>query len=330
MKSSLLALIVLLLQSAGSGLADAQGVGELRIVVGVSVGRADGGDRRAVAGDVDPGDIGKTVGLAFSRQTDQCGMGVRGDPVGDLGQASDRTTQNVYSAWAVQVTPTRRAGEAVTFRLQWRRTRDNGKQSTIGDDTELTLRPGQSLSLDLMPQSPDAPGPLRSCKEVMKALALTVALEHYPKPSQDRRLIAVDLWLVKRLPDGEERSQQLSLRGLYSQSIPFFFDTLTEPTKALDVFGDLQVSSGERNSEIKITTRSRVIDLKPLPRPARYPAGSPWPPPYYVGSTTATLRLAPGEVLSVPLPPVGNPHTDDAAIFAARALSFRIRVRQIR
>ena len=30
------------------------------------------------------------------------------------------------------------------------------------------------------------------------------------------------------------------------------------------------------------------------------------------------------------LPPVGNPETDDAAAFAARGLSFRIRVRPIR
>jgi hypothetical protein len=328
MKPSVLALIVLLLQSAGSGLADAQSPGDLRISVWVAVGRADGGDRRAVASEVDPGDIGKTARVAFSRQTDQCGMGVRSEPVGDLGQASDGTTKNVYSAWAVQVTPTRRVGEAVTFRLQWKRTRDNGKPSTIGDDTELTLRPGQSLSLDLMPQSPEAPS--RSCREVMKALSLSVALKHHPEPNQDRRLIAVDLWLVERLPNGKERSQPFSLRGRYDQPIPFYFDTLTASTKTLDVFGDLQVSPGERTTEINITTRSRVVDLKPAPRPPTYPTGSPWPPPYYLGATTAALRLVPGEVVSVSLPPVGNPYTDDAATFAARALSFRIRVRQIR
>jgi hypothetical protein len=35
------------------------------------------------------------------------------------------------------------------------------------------------------------------------------------------------------------------------------------------------------------------------------------------------------EVVSVPLPPVGR-RGEDAEAFAARALSFRIRVRQIR
>lgn len=330
MKSSVLALIVLLLQSAGSGPVDAQGGGDLRIFVSAAVGRADGGDRRAVAGAADPGDIGKTVRWAFSRRTDECGMAVGGEPVGDgdLRHASDGTAKNVYSAWTVQVTPTRRVGEAVTFRLQWRRIRDNGKPSTIGDDTELTLRPGQSLSLDLMPQSPDAPGPPRPCREVMKALSLSVALNHHPEPNQDRRLIAVDLWIVERLPNGKERSQPLSLRGLYNQSIPFYFDTLTEPTKMLDVFGDLQVSPGKQTTEIKMTTRSRVVDLKPGPPPPNYPTGMPWPIPN-MGSTTATLQLAPGEVVSVRLPPVGRGDAD-AAAFAPRALSFRIRVRQIR
>jgi hypothetical protein len=325
-KPSVLALIVLLLLSAGSGPADAQGAGDLRIFVSAAVGRADGGDRRAVASEVDPGDVGRPARMAFSRQTDQCGMGARGEPAGDLRQASDSTTKNVYSAWAVQVTPTRRVGEAVTFRLQWRRTRDNGKPSTIGDDMELTLRPEQSLSLDLMPQSPEAPP--RSCKEVMKALSLSVALKYHPEPDQDRRLLAVDLWLVERLPNGKQRSQPLSLRGLPNQPIPFYFDTLTASTKTLDVFGDLQVSSGKQTTEIKITTRNRVVDLKPGPPPPRYPTGMPWPIPY-VGSTTATLQLAPDEVVSVPLPAVGRGATD-AAAFAARALSFRIRVRQIR
>ena len=267
-----IALTVVLLQCAGSGRADAQVVDGLRIVVRVAVGRADGGDRRSTGGFVDPSAIGKTTTLAFSRLAGECGTGVSPEPLGDLGEASDGTMKKVYSAWTVQVTPTGRVGEAVTFRLQWVRSRDNGKPSTVSDDTELTLRPGQSLSLDVMPQSADASEPPSSC--VVKALSLSVAVEHEPEPDQDRRLVAVDLWLVERLPDGKERSQPLSLRGLYNQPIPFYFDTLTESTKTLDVFGDLQISPGERTTEIKITTRSRVINLKPLPPPPGYPAGA--------------------------------------------------------
>jgi len=328
MKTCSIALIVLLLQSAGSGRAHAQDVDDLRIVVKVAVGRADGGDRRSTGGFVDPRAIGNTSTLAFSRLAGQCGTGVSPKSLGDLGEAFDGTMKKVYSAWTVEVTPTGRVGEAVTFRVQWMRIRDNGKPSTVADDAELTLRPGQSLSLDLMPQSPEPSAPPAGC--VVRSLSLDVAVEYHPEPAQDRRLVAVDLWLVERLPDGKERSQPLSLRGLYNQSIPFHFDTLTESTKTLDVFGDLQISPGGRTTEIKIATRSRVVDVKPAPPPPHYPAGSPWPPPYYVGSTTATLHLVPDEVVSVSLPPVGRPNSDDAAVFAARALSYRIRVRQIR
>ncbi len=322
MKLRLIALAVVLLQLAGSWRADAQGIDGLRIVIRGANVRADGGDRRNAASFIDADSIGKTTTIAFSRLEGPCGMGVSSEPLGDLGEASDGTMKKVYSAWTVQVTPTGLVGEAVTFRLQWVRSRDNGKPSTVSGNVQLTLRPGQSLPLDVMPQSPDASGPPEPCV----ALSLSAAVEHWPRPDQDRRLVAVDLWLVERLPDGKERSQPLSLRGLYNQPIAFYFDTLTESTKTVDVFGDLQVSPGA--TEIKITTRSRVIDLKPGPPPPRYPTGMPWPPPY-VGSTTATLQLAPDEVVSVPLPPVGRGGTA-AAAFAARALSFRIRVRQIR
>jgi hypothetical protein len=322
MKPSVIALIIVLLQCAGSVRADAQNVAGLRIVVRVAVSRADGGDRRSTGGSVDPAALGKTTTWAFSKLAGQCGTHVGPRPLGDVGEAHDGSMKKVASAWTVQVTPTGRVGEAVTFRLQWARTRDNGKPSTVGDDVQLTLAPGQSLSLDLMPQSPDAPTDRDACK----AMYLSVGVEHYPEPDHDRRLVAADLWLVERLPDGTERSQPLSLRGLYNQPIPFYFDTLTEGTKALDVFGDLQISPGEKTAEIKLTTRSRLVPLGPAP--PGHPPGLPWPP-RYVELKTATLRLVAGEVVSLVLPSVGD-GTADAAAFAARALSFRIRVRQIR
>jgi hypothetical protein len=322
MKPGVIALIAVLSQGAGLSAARAQDASGLRIVVQVRVGRQDGGDRRSTGGFIDPAAIGKTVAHAFTRLTGQCGTGVGPAPLRDLGVASDGSTKKVESAWTVQTTPIRLDGEAVTFRVQWTRNRDNGKPSTVGDDTELTLRPGQALTLDLMPQSDVAAGACVS-------LSLSAGVIHWPEPDQDRRLLAVDLWLVERLPDGKERSQPLSLRGLYNQPIPFHFDTISAGTKTLDVYGDLQISPGAETTGIKITTRSHVIDLEPPPRPAGYPATAPWPPPLYTGLTTATLQVRPGEVVAVPLPPVGRGGAD-AEAFAARALSFRIRVRQIR
>ena len=270
MKTCVIALIVVLLQCAGFRRADAQVVDGLRIVV-----RGGSRSRRTAATGAAPAATSTQSRLGRRRRWLSPGWQASAarasspEPLGDLGEASDGTMKKVDSAWTVQVTPTGRVGDAVTFRLQWVRSRDNGKPSTVSDDTKLTLRPGQSLSLDVMPQSPEASAPPSSC--VVKALSLGVAVEHEPEPDQDRRLVAVDLWLVERLQDGKERSQPLSLRGLYNQPIPFYFDTLTESTKTLDVFGDLQISSGKQITEIKITTRSRVINLKPAPPPPGYP-----------------------------------------------------------
>jgi len=323
-KRSTIALAVVLLAFGGSCRAEAQGVDGLRIVVRGTNVRADGGDRGDGAGFIDPELIGKTSSLAFWRLEGPCGIGTGAKPPGAFGEASDGTLKKVHSAWAVLVTPTGRIGEAVTFRLEWMRIWDNGKPSMVRGDVEPTLRPGQSMPLDVMSQMREASGSPNPCV----AMSLSVAVEYWPQPDQDRRLVAVDLWLMERLANGKERSQQLSLRGQYNQPIPFYFDTVTESTKALDLFGDLRVLAGGQTNEIKLTTRSRVVSLETVPRPPRLPEWVRWPLDQN-GATTATLKVAPGEVVALSLPPVGN-GTTDAAAFAARALSFRIRVRQIR
>jgi hypothetical protein len=121
------------------------------------------------------------------------------------------------------------------------------------------------------------------------------------------------MWLVERLNDGTERSQPLSLRGLYHQPIPFYFDSITEGAVALDIFGDVTAAPGNRMSDVTIATRSRILD-------PNQPAGSQSP-----RQVTARLRITPDEVVSVQLPQLAN-----SSAFASRALSLRIRVRQIR
>ena len=210
MKLWVIPLIVGLVQCASPCRAVGQGVDGLRIVVGIAVARTDGGERRSTSFSVNA-DTRSTATSAFSRLAGQCGIFASSEPLGDHGEASDGTLKKVHSAWTVRITPTKRVGEAVTFRLQWGRSRDNGKPSTVGDDTELTLRPGQSLSLDVMPQSPEASAPSSSC--VVKGLSMSVAVEHDPEPLQDRRLVAVDLWLVERLPTAKNAVSRFLFEG---------------------------------------------------------------------------------------------------------------------
>ena len=142
--------------------------------------------------------------------------------------------------------------------------------------------------------------------------SLRVIVVRHPDPDYDRRLVALDLWLVEKLDDGSERSQPLSLRGLYHRPIAFYFDSITQGALVLDIFGEVTVGSGDRTSDVKIVTRSRIFD------PAQ-PPGRPFP-----RETTATMKITPNEVVSVQLPQVAG------SAFASRGLSLRIRVRQLR
>jgi hypothetical protein len=288
--------IVLTLVFAAAARAQTDGVERLEILVqGASIS-SPGGEELRVAGGANPNEPGKTVRHGISVLPDGCVWFVSRvvEPAADLG-------------WAVEITPVRVVDDAVTFRLAWARTRDDGKTSTLSrSDRELTLRPGESIPLDSVH---------RPCPSEPRTIgaALRVTVVRYPDPDYDRRLLALDLWLVERLKDGTERSQPLSLRGLYHRPIPFYFDSTTEGAMALDIFGEVTAAPADRTSDVKIMTRSRIYD-------PNQPPGRPFP-----RETTATIRITPNEVVSVQLPKVA-----DGAAFASRALSLRIRVRQLR
>lgn len=269
----------------------------LSIYVEAATISSPGGEQVRVGGGASAHEPGKTVPHGFSLRRGSChywGVSRVVEADADLG-------------WAVEITPIRVVDDAVTFRLKWARTRDHGKPSTQPTgDTELTLRPGESMPVDSVHRPCQSqPGTIGS--------SLRVEVVRYPDPDYDRRLIAMDLWLVEKLKDGTERSQPLSLRGLYYRPIPFYFDSLNEGALALDMFGEVTVAPDDRTSAVKIVTRSRVFDPNP-------PPGRSFP-----RATTATIRITPDEVVSVQLPQVEGPPA-----FASRALSLRIRVRQIR
>ncbi len=290
---TLIASAVITLVFAAAARAQTDGVERLSINVEGATVSSPGGEEMSVGGGANANELGKMVRHGFSWWAGHCNFGVSRvvEPDADLG-------------WAVEITPVRVVNDAVTFRLAWTRTRDEGKASTQPrNDMELTLRPGESIHLDSVH---------RSCPSRPRAIgaSLRVSVVRYPDPDYDRRLIALDLWLVEKLKDGSERSQPLSLRGLYYRPIPFYFDSITEGALALDIFGEVTAAPADRTSDVKIVTRSRVFD-------PNQPPGRPFP-----RETTATIRITPNEVVSVQLPQV--------SAFASRALSLRIQVRQLR
>jgi hypothetical protein len=293
---TLIASSVILLAFAADARAQTDGVERFAINVEASTISAPGGEEVRVGGGANPNEPGTTARHGFSLRPDGCtwfvSRGVQTDA--DLG-------------WAVEITPLRVVNDAVTFRLAWARTRDEGKTSTQPRrEMELTLRAGESMPLDSV---------YRPCAGQPRTIgqSLRAKVVRYPDPDYDRRLVALDLWLVEKLQDGSERSQPLSLRGLYHQPIAFYFDSITQGPLTLDIFGEVTTSPADRTSDVKIVTRSRIFD------PGQ-PPGRPFP-----RETTATLRMTPGEVVSVQLPQVA-----DSSAFATRALSLRIKVRQLR
>jgi len=293
---ALIAFAVITLGLAAAARAQTDGVERFAINVEASTLFAPGGEEMRVGGGANPNEPGTTVRHGFSLRPDGCVWAV-----------SRGVESNADLGWAVEITPVRVVSDAVTFRLAWARTRDEGKTTTqLRQEMELTLRAGESMPLDSVH---------RSCASQPRTIgqSLRVRVVRYPDPDYDRRLVALDLWLVEKLQDGSERSQPLSLRGLYYRPIAFYFDSITQGALQLDIFGEVTVASGVRTSDVKIVTRSRIFD------PSQ-PPGRPFP-----RETSATLRITPDEVVSVQLPQVAN-----SSAFASRALSLRIRVRQLR
>jgi hypothetical protein len=295
MKTLIMSAVITLVFAAAAR-AQTDGVERFAITVQASTVSSPGGEEQRVGGGANPNEPGKTARHGFSVRPDRCAFSV-----------SRVVESDADLGWAVEITPVRVVNDAVTFRLSWARTRHEGKASTQPrSDAELTLRPGESIPLDFAHHAcPSQPQRLGA--------SLRVAVVRYPDPDYDRRLIALDLWLVEKLEDGTERSQPLSLRGLYHRAIPFYFDSIVEGAMVLDIFGEVTVASGDRTSDVKLMTRSRIFDPK-------QPPGRPFP-----RETTATIRLTPKEVVSVQLPPVA-----DSPPFASRSLSVRIQVRQLR
>ena len=325
------AAIVIPLANAGRGAAQAND--GLRITVVGSEVAAKGGEKLRVAARIDAANAGKTTWGAISHFRTSgphgCGNFIETFPTEPSGSAPDKVEgpdgrmTTADSAWVFAVTPVAATGDEATFKLDWVRGRDNGRPSAQpAGKVEFTLRPGQSLPLDIVTSPPPA-GSNEPCVR-----SLRVGLERYPLPERDRRLAGAELWLIERLPNGTERTHQaLSLRGLFNHSIPFYFDSLIEGAATLDLFGDLQLTPGNETGRATITLKSRVDN------PANPMAAQIFSRirdrSSYVGSTSVTTPLVANEVISVALPKIDEGR-DAVGAFANRTLSLRIRVRQLR
>jgi hypothetical protein len=314
MRTSVYSLLIVLI---AGGVANAQREYDLQIQLGVSILTPLGGEQPGgVWRSTGPVVVGKPVSSTFS--------------FGDTCEAwavSSQTSlrEDATTAWKIEVTPIRIKGRAVTFRLRWVRVAglkqqldqislDGANTARLpSEDYELTLGPGESWPVDTVRVPPGAK--MVDGRPCGPSASIRVSVDSYPGAEEEHHLLVADLWLVERLPDGTEaqRSQPISVRGLPNRPFRFYFDSIVDANATLDIYGMLLAQPGIGTTSLSVETRSRWA---PEPRNIRGPQGF----------FKSNIQVNPTETVEIRLPLLG----DDAGPFAKRALSIRIRARQLR
>lgn len=302
---------VLVLMFAGA--ANAQTGNDLQIRLGMYSLNPDGGERPGGIWYIARPAIGKPAQSFWSFGETCEAWTVSSKPYA----REDATT-----AWRIETTPLRVEGEAVTFRLRWVRVAplkqqleqlsfDDTKARIPSEDIELTLRPGQSYPVD----SVRVPAGTKNVhgKPCGPSESIRVSVDVYPDADNERRLVAADLWLVERLPDGSEaqRSQPLTVRGLPNRPFRFYFDSLADGKATLDIYGIMTATPETSAIAVSVETRSRW---------APEPRNISGPQQFF----SSEIQIKPDETVEMRLPLI------EVGPFAKRALSIRIRARQLR
>ena len=311
-------ILMLFVQLIGVAVVRAQSADDVEVAVSVVNVQTNGAEELA-GGSFSSGPVGKkwSGGARFSARA--CGgFSIEAKAEGPFADGA-------IAGWRVHITPLGMADGAVKFRLQWVRALDTGREmSPKSEDIELTLRPGESRSLDGVSVPPDKttgrPCPItdRRGKQIeLSRVGLRVSVEYTPHESLERRLVGVDLWLIERVPGSPDRTQSMSVRGLPHREIPFYFDAITEKELSLEVLGHVAASPEGAAIAVELQTRSHVgpavFDWRDGKRAATR----------YVNSN---LQLKSGETVEVALPQLEG----SAGPFAARRYAIRIRARQLR
>ena len=311
-------ILMLFVQLIGVAVVRAQTADDVEVAVSVVNVQTNGAEELA-GGSFSSGPVSKkwSGGARFSARA----CGAFSIEAKEEGAFADGAT----AGWRVHITPLGMADGAVKFRLQWVRALDSGREmSPKSEDIELTLRPGESRTLDGVSVPPDKttgrPCPItdRRGKQIeLSRVGLRVSVEYTPHESLERRLVGVDLWLIERAPGSAERTQSLSVRGLPHRQIPFYFDAITEKDLSLEVLGHVAASPEGAALAVQLQTRSHwgpsVFDWRDGKRvPTRY--------------VDSRLQLKSGETVEVALPQLEG----SAGPFAGRRYAIRIRARQLR
>jgi hypothetical protein len=311
-------ILILFVQLIAVAVARAQTADDVEVAVGVVNVQTNGAEELA-GGSFSTGPVAEKASGGARFSVRPCGAFTI------EAKAEGAFAEGATTGWRVHLTPLGMSDGAVKFRLQWIRALDTGKEmSPKSEDIELTLRPGESRSLDTVAVPPDK-NTGRRCpiygnrgeQIELSRVGLRVSVEYTPHESHERRLVGVDLWLIERVSGAAERTQSMSVRGLPHRQMPFYFDAITEKQVSLEVSGHVAASPEGAAIAVQLQTRNylgpAVFDWRDGKRAATR----------YVDSR---LQLEPGETVEVALPQLEG----SAGPFAARRYAIRIRARQLR
>ena len=306
---SIIAIVLPVLLLAMAAPARSQNPDDLYVRVGGMVSDTDGGDKNEGVWHLLALTFGKSFVGRWSMR--DCGYFT-------LSSLDDKFEDAATVGWRVEITPLRVRDRAVSFRLRWVRALDNSKEWTPPrEDVELTLRPGETRTIDRIAVPPGAKTmDDKPCKTT--AALLQVSVGYSPWEDADPRLVTADLWLIERLPNGAERSLPVSIRAVPNRASPFYFDSIVEGSSALDIFGEVTARVEKDGLEIALETRSR----NRMNTPPSGSSGPSWPTQWL----QSVVHLKPQEIVEVALPKLGR----GGGPFGDRVFPIRIRARQLR
>jgi hypothetical protein len=226
-----------------------------------------------------------------------------------------------FSAGAIDMNPNAELGWRVTvltksisptsdvvLTVTWSRER-HGKVEARGG-SEVLMRAGDRVPLDVA----DTPEK-RGTRCGMTSAQLELQLE----PVSWTKAVSTDMWLVRRLPDGQEQTEQINVRSALNEEVPFYFTDLKSGELLMSVLGNIRARARD-NGAIALEFKAyRYLRFSPTSVERGFTNLRP-------GDETLVFANA-QEVVSVEFPLSANPAWKD---FGTQPMSIRIKTHRIR
>jgi hypothetical protein len=131
--------------------------------------------------------------------------------------------------------------------------------------------------------------------------------------------ISTDMWLVRRLPNGQEQTEQINVRSVLNEEVPFYFTDLKSGELQMSVLGSIRARTRDNGGLALELSAYRYLQFS---RGSVERGFTSLPP----GSKPLVFDTE-DDVVSVEFPLSPNPAWKD---FGTQPMSIRIKTRRIR